>query len=217
MSLHGPIDVVLHARQNGQTISDVYGKIANLNKLEEPLKLSCRTRQTRQVVCARPEIREPRHRLALTLTIVILQAGQSGQAGGVRQEVCEPSQTRQEAADTEQGEQAEEGDGETASVLLLPRDREDGRQDASEPIPTGDDTQVGWFVCWCLEASPPLGLNTNSNPSLSYSAHKSFNINHNISTAQLFQTYTHTKPHIFLQNLKLSISQLKYFSTQNLL
>ena len=39
------------------------------------------------------------------------------------------------------------------------------------------------------------GLNTNSNPS--YSAHKSFNINHNISTAQLFKTYTHTKSHTF--------------------
>ena len=77
------------------------------------------------------------------------------------------------------------------------------------------------FVCWCFEPSQPLGvtsgLNTNFNLSLSYSAKKSFNINHNISTAQLFQTYTHTKSHILLQNLKLSISQFKYFSTQILL
>ena len=77
------------------------------------------------------------------------------------------------------------------------------------------------FVGWCFEPSQLVGvtsgLNTNFNLSLSYSAHKSYNINHNISTAQLFQTYTHTKPHIFLQNLKLSISQLKYFSTQILL
>ena len=77
------------------------------------------------------------------------------------------------------------------------------------------------FVCWCFEPSQSLGaasgLNTNSNLSLSYSAHKSFNINHNISTAQLFQTHTHTKSHIFLQNLILSISQLPHFSKQNLL
>ena len=45
------------------------------------------------------------------------------------------------------------------------------------------------FLCWCFEPSQPLGvtsgLNTNSNQSLSYSAHKSFNINHNISTVAL--------------------------------
>ena len=67
------------------------------------------------------------------------------------------------------------------------------------------------FVGWCFEPSQPLGvtsgLNRNSNLSLSFSAHESFNTNHNSSTAQLFQTYTHTKSHIFLQNLKLSISQ----------
>ena len=46
--------------------------------------------------------------------------------------------------------------------------------------------------------------------SLSYSAHKSFNTNHNISSAQLFQTYTHSKSHmIFPQNHKLSKSQFK--------
>ena len=76
------------------------------------------------------------------------------------------------------------------------------------------------FVCWCFEPIQPLRvtseLNTNSNISL---AHKSFNINHNISTVQLFQTYTntHTQSRIFVQNLKLSISRLKSSSTQNLL
>ena len=49
------------------------------------------------------------------------------------------------------------------------------------------------LVSWCFELSQPLGvtlaLNTNSNLSFSYSAHKSFNVNHNISTAHLFQTY----------------------------
>ena len=59
----------------------------------------------------------------------------------------------------------------------------------------------------CFEPSQPLGvtsgLNTNSNLSLTYSTHRSFNINRNISTAQLFQTYTHkisiisTKPQTF--------------------
>ena len=62
------------------------------------------------------------------------------------------------------------------------------------------------------------GLKTHSKLSLSYSAQKSFNTNHNISTTHLVQTYTHTKSHIFLKkNHHLSISQLKYFSTQNLL
>ena len=49
--------------------------------------------------------------------------------------------------------------------------------------------------------------------------------NHLTSTTTFLQhdffsnlhTQTHTKSHIFLQNLKPSISQLKYFSTQNLL
>ena len=57
------------------------------------------------------------------------------------------------------------------------------------------------FVSWCLEPSQTLrvtsGLNTNSNLSLSYSAHKSFDINHNISIAKLFQTYTHTQHHTY--------------------
>ena len=60
--------------------------------------------------------------------------------------------------------------------------------------------KVSWLICaysWCFEPSQPLGgtpgLNTNSNQSLSYSAHKSFNINHDISTSQLYQTYTHTQ------------------------
>ena len=61
------------------------------------------------------------------------------------------------------------------------------------------------------------GLNTNSNLSLSSSAHKSFNTNHNISTAWLIQTYVHTKSCIiFLQNHNLSVSQLKYFPPQYL-
>ena len=44
----------------------------------------------------------------------------------------------------------------------------------------------GWVgvVSWCFESSQPLGvtsgLNTNSNLSPSYPAHKSFNINHTI-------------------------------------
>ena len=43
------------------------------------------------------------------------------------------------------------------------------------------------LVSWCFEVSQPLGitevLKTNFNPSLGYSAHKSFNTSHNISTA----------------------------------
>ena len=60
----------------------------------------------------------------------------------VREEVREPSQAREEAADPEQGEQAEEGDGQAASLLLLPRDQDDWRQDAQEPVPAGDDQPV---------------------------------------------------------------------------
>ena len=73
------------------------------------------------------------------------------------------------------------------------------------------------FVCWCFKPSQlpgvTSGLNTNFNLSLCYSAHKSFNINHNISTAQLFQTYTHThkithnyaKPQIFSVTVKICV------------
>ena len=83
------------------------------------------------------------------------------------------------------------------------------------------------FVSWCFEPSQPLGilsgLKTNSKPSLSYSAHKPSKANKNISTAQLFQTYTHihkithisTKPQLFCITVKMF--QLKYFSTRNLL
>ena len=52
-------------------------------------------------------------------------------------------------------------------------------------------------VSWCFERSQPLGsisgLKTNSNPSLSYSAHQSIKTNHSISTALLkyFTIYTH--------------------------
>ena len=55
--------------------------------------------------------------------------------------------------------------------------------------------QGGWLVSWCFEPSQPLGvtsgLNTKFGLSLSYSAHKSPDIDHNIPTAQLFQSYTH--------------------------
>ena len=51
------------------------------------------------------------------------------------------------------------------------------------------DTVLVKLVSWCLEPSQLLAiiseLKTNVNPSLSYSAHKSFNTNYNISTAQL--------------------------------
>ena len=76
---------------------------------------------------------------------------------------------------------------------------------------------MAWRVSWCFEPSQLLGvtpgLNTISNQSVSYSAHKSLNIDHNISVAQLFQTYTHTYPklHIFLQNHNFSVSQLKFW------
>ena len=52
------------------------------------------------------------------------------------------------------------------------------------------------LVSCCFEPSQPLGvtsgLNTTSDQTLTYSAHMSFNIIHNISTAQLFHTHTHT-------------------------
>ena len=44
-------------------------------------------------------------------------------------------------------------------------------------------SSLGELVSWCFEPSQPLGfisgLETNSNPSLSYSAHKRFKTNHN--------------------------------------
>ena len=80
----------------------------------------------------------------------------------------------------------------------------------------GDSPHCPQRLCWpawgrlvsrCFEPSQPLGitsgLKTNFHPSLSYSAHKSFKTNHNISTAQFkyFTTHTHTYAHtIFLQN-----------------
>ena len=77
---------------------------------------------------------------------------------------------------------------------------------------------VDWLVGWCFQPSQPLGvtsgLDTNSNLSLSYSAHKSL-----ISTTSFLQhnyfkhthTHTHTQLHIFLQNHKpqRTISGLK--------
>ena len=59
------------------------------------------------------------------------------------------------------------------------------------------------------------GLNTTSNQSLSYSARKSFNINHNISAAQLLQTSTHayTKSHLFLQNHKFPLWEILDYLT----
>ena len=78
------------------------------------------------------------------------------------------------------------------------------------------------LVSWCFEPSQPLGftsgLNTTSEQSLSYSAHKSLTIDHNSSTAQLFQKHSHTHiyiyitSHTFLQNHNFSVSQLEYFS-----
>ena len=76
-------------------------------------------------------------------------------------------------------------------------------------------------VSWCFEPSQPLevtsGLNTTSNQSLSYSAHKSVNIDHNISTAQLFETHkiSHisTKPKLFCITVEILLhikSTLKY-------
>ena len=58
-------------------------------------------------------------------------------------------------------------------------------------------TQSRELVGWCFKPGQPQGiisrLKTNSNPSLSYSAHKSFKTNLNISTAQFkyFTTHTH--------------------------
>ena len=53
---------------------------------------------------------------------------------------------------------------------------------------------LGLLVSWCFEPSQLLGitsgLNTNSNLSLNYSARKSFNTNHNISTI-ILNIYTH--------------------------
>ena len=67
-----------------------------------------------------------------------------------------------------------------------------------------------WVVSWCFERSQPLGitsgLKTNSSPSLSYFAHKSFKTNHNFSTAQLkFSTHTNTQTQ-FLRNQNISVS-----------
>ena len=51
------------------------------------------------------------------------------------------------------------------------------------------------FVGWCFEPSQPLGvtsgLNTNSNLSLSYSAHKSFDINQAPCMQHDMNTYVH--------------------------
>ena len=57
--------------------------------------------------------------------------------------------------------------------------------------------EVSELVCSCFEPSQPLGatpgLNTNSNLSLSYTAHKSFSINHDILQYNYFKhTHTHT-------------------------
>ena len=56
----------------------------------------------------------------------------------------------------------------------------------------GEERRVGvvcWVVSWRFESDQPLrfisGLETNFNPSVSYSAYKSLNVYHNISPAQL--------------------------------
>ena len=54
---------------------------------------------------------------------------------------------------------------------------------------TDRQTVISWLFFFFLESSQPLritsGLKTNFSPSLTYSAHKSLNINHKFSTAQL--------------------------------
>ena len=42
------------------------------------------------------------------------------------------------------------------------------------------------LVRWCFEPSQPLGLNTNSNLLISYSAHKSLHTNHNNFHSKVF-------------------------------
>ena len=67
------------------------------------------------------------------------------------------------------------------------------------------------FVSWCFEPSQPVGiisgLKTNSIPSLSYSAHQSFNTNHNVSKTQVTY-FTHIQTHIHLTR---TLSPLKWF------
>ena len=63
--------------------------------------------------------------------------------------------------------------------------------------------KAGLLVSWCFEPCQPLGvtsgLKTNSNLSLSYPAHQSFNIYHNILQHSYFEhTHMHTQNHTYL-------------------
>ena len=93
-------------------------------------------------------------------------------------------------------------------------------------------TKFSYLVCWSFEPSQPRriisGLKTNFNPSFSYSAHKSFKTNHNISTAYFKKNHnTHTHTHSLSLSLthththsmepKYFSSKWKYFFTHNLL
>ena len=75
----------------------------------------------------------------------------------------------------------------------------------SQPLGIISGLKVSLLVSWCFEPSQPLGvtlgLNTNPNLSVSYSAHKSFNINHNISTAHLVK-HTHSKKIAYISTNK---------------
>ena len=57
-------------------------------------------------------------------------------------------------------------------------------QTTAQILPTISERRTSYLFSCCFQPSQPLGitsgLNTNANVSLSYSAHKSFNINHNI-------------------------------------
>ena len=70
------------------------------------------------------------------------------------------------------------------------------------------------LVSWCFEPSQPLGiiskLNTNFNPSFSFSAHKLFTTNHNTSAAQFkdFTTHIHFFPsNTFLMQVYIPVKK----------
>ena len=68
---------------------------------------------------------------------------------------------------------------------------------------------VGQLVCVLSPVNRQgvtSGLNTNSDLCLSYSAHKSFDISHNVSPAQLLQTNTHTHTHTHTHTTTHNIS-----------
>ena len=81
------------------------------------------------------------------------------------------------------------------------------------------------IVSWCFQPSQSLGttsgLKTNSNPSLTYSAHKSLNINQNVFTATYFththaHTCTHTHAHTHTEKIythKISTEPKHFYIT----